>query len=61
MKVRVGIGISTLPFASGRAFLDWVDLCEGSALDSIWQTDRLVSPQPFLEALSTMAALAGAT
>ncbi len=61
MKVRVGIGISTLPFASGRAFLDWVDLCEDSALDSIWQTDRLVSPQPFLEALSTMAALAGAT
>jgi probable F420-dependent oxidoreductase len=61
VKVRVGIGISTLPFASGRAFLDWVDLCEGSALDSIWQTDRLVSAQPFLEALSTMAALAGAT
>ena len=61
MKVRVGIGISTLPFESGRAFLDWVDLCEASALDSIWQTDRLVSPQPFLEAVSTMAALAGAT
>jgi probable F420-dependent oxidoreductase len=61
VKVRVGIGISTLPFASGRAFLDWVDLCEGSELDSIWQTDRLVSPQPFLEAVSTMAALAGAT
>lgn len=61
MKVRIGIGISTLPFASGRAFLDWVDLCEGSELDSIWQTDRLVSPQPFLEAVSTMATLAGAT
>jgi probable F420-dependent oxidoreductase len=61
VKVRVGIGISSLPFASGRAFLDWVDLCEASALDSIWQTDRLVSPQPFLEALSTMAALAGCT
>ncbi len=61
MKVRVGIGISTLPFQSGRAFLDWADLCERSELDSIWQTDRLISPQPFLEALSTMAALAGAT
>ena len=61
MKVRVGMGISTLPFASGRAFLDWVDLCESSELDSVWQTDRLVSPQPFLEAVSTMAALAGAT
>lgn len=61
MKVRIGIGISTLPFQSGRAFLDWVDLCEGSDLDSVWQTDRLISPQPFLEAVSTMAALAGAT
>ena len=61
MKLRVGIGVSTLPFASGRAFFDWVDLCEASQLDSVWQTDRLVSSQPFLEALSTMAALAGAT
>jgi probable F420-dependent oxidoreductase len=61
VKVRLGIGISTLPFQSGRAFLDWADLCERSELDSIWQTDRLISPQPFLEAMSTMAALAGAT
>ncbi len=61
MKVRIGIGISTLPFASGRAFFDWVDLCEGSELDSLWQTDRLVSPQPFLEAVATMATLSGAT
>jgi probable F420-dependent oxidoreductase len=61
VKVRIGIGISTLPFQSGRAFLDWVDLCEASDLDSVWQTDRLISPQPFLEAVSTMAALAGAT
>jgi len=61
LKVRIGIGISSLPFASGRAFLDWVDLCEASPLDSVWQTDRLVSQQPFLEAVSTMAALAGAT
>jgi probable F420-dependent oxidoreductase len=61
VKVRVGIGISTLPFESGRAFLNWVDLCESSDLDSVWQTDRLISQQPFLETLSTMAALAGAT
>ena len=61
MKVRLGIGISTLPAASARAFFDWVELCESSDIDSIWQTDRLVSPQPFLESLSVMAALAGAT
>ncbi|HTO09043.1 MAG TPA: TIGR03619 family F420-dependent LLM class oxidoreductase [Myxococcota bacterium] len=61
MKVRLGIGISTLPAASARGFFDWVELCEDSDIDSIWQTDRLVSPQPFLESLAAMAALAGAT
>ena len=61
MKLRIGIGISTLPAASPRGFFDWVDLCESSDVDSIWQTDRLVSAQPFLESLSMMAALAGAT
>jgi probable F420-dependent oxidoreductase len=61
VKLRIGIGISTLPAASPRGFFDWVDLCESSDVDSIWQTDRLVSAQPFLESLSMMAALAGAT
>jgi probable F420-dependent oxidoreductase len=61
VKLRIGIGLSTLPAATPRAFFEWVDLCESSDVDSIWQTDRLVSPQPFLESLSVMAALAGAT
>jgi probable F420-dependent oxidoreductase len=61
VSIRVGIGISAFPFSGPRAFFRWVDLCESSALDSIWQTDRLHSREPFLEALSTMAALAGAT
>jgi probable F420-dependent oxidoreductase len=61
VKVRLGIGISTLPTASPRGFFEWVELCESSDVDSIWQTDRLVSAQPFLESLSAMAALAGAT
>jgi len=61
MSVRIGLGIATLPFSSGRAFFRWVDLCEASGVDSLWQTDRLVSRQPFLEAMATMAALAGAT
>jgi probable F420-dependent oxidoreductase len=30
-------------------------------VDSIWQTDRIVSRQPFLESMTTMAALAGRT
>ena len=61
MKLRIGVGIANLPAASPRGFFDWVELCERSDVDSIWQTDRLVSPQPFLESLSVMAALAGAT
>jgi probable F420-dependent oxidoreductase len=61
VKLRIGIGISTLPAASPRGFFDWVELCESSDVDSIWQTDRLVSEQPFLESLAVMAALAGAT
>ena len=61
MSIRVGLGISTFPFSDPRQFFRWVDLCEGSEVDSIWQTDRLQSREPFLEAMSTMAALAGAT
>jgi probable F420-dependent oxidoreductase len=61
VKVRIGLGISAYPFESARAFFRWVDLCEGSEVDSIWQTDRLAGAQPQLEAMSTMAALAGAS
>jgi probable F420-dependent oxidoreductase len=61
VKVRIGLGISAYPFESARAFFRWVDVCEASDVDSIWQTDRLVGEQPQLEAMSTMAALAGAT
>lgn len=61
MSVRVGLGIATNPFESARAFFRWVDLCERSNVDSLWQTDRLISSEPYLESLSTMAALAGAT
>ena len=61
MTVRVGLGVGANPFESGKSFFRWVDLCEGSGVDSIWQSDRLISREPYLEALSTMAALAGAT
>ena len=61
MSARIGLGMAAFPFASARAFREWVELCEESDIDSIWQSDRLISPQPQLEAMSTMAALAGAT
>lgn len=61
MSVAVGLGLADFPFAGASGFWRWVDLCEAGGADSIWQTDRLVSRQPILECMSTMAALAGRT
>src|SRR4051812_35353031 len=51
-NVAVGVGLMEFPFSGADAFWRWVDLCEAGGVDSIWQTDRLVSPQPFLECMS---------
>ena len=61
MTISVGLGIMDFPFSSADAYWRWVAMCEEGGVDSIWQTDRLVSDQPFLECMSAMAALAGAT
>ncbi|HEX3862892.1 MAG TPA: LLM class flavin-dependent oxidoreductase [Stellaceae bacterium] len=60
-KVAIGVGVMEFPFSGADAYWRWVDLCEAGGIDSIWQTDRLVSPTPFLECMSVMAALAGRT
>ncbi|MDH5676746.1 MAG: LLM class flavin-dependent oxidoreductase [Myxococcales bacterium] len=60
-KVRIGLGLSAFPFESARAYFRWIDLLEDRGVDSVWQTDRLISEQPFLEAMSAMAAIAGRT
>ena len=61
MALAAGIGLMAFPFKTMRAFWRWVDLCEQGGIDSIWQTDRLVSAVPMLDCMSVMAALAGAT
>lgn len=61
MAVGVGLGLADFPFSSAEAYWAWVDLCEAGGVDSLWQTDRLVSPMPHLECMSAMAALAGRT
>ncbi len=61
MAIGVGLGLSTYSFSSANGYWRWVRLCDDSGVDSIWQTDRLVSKEPFLECMTTMAALAGAT
>lgn len=60
MSVRIGIGLAALP-CTARELFAWVAQCEASPLDSLWQTDRLVSREPLLESLCAMAAYAGAT
>ena len=50
-NVAIGVGTMEFPFSGAAAYWRWVDLCEAGGVDSIWQTDRLVSPQPFLECM----------
>ena len=60
-NVAVGLGLMEFPFSGASAYWRWVDMIEAGGVDSLWQTDRLVSPTPFLECMSVMAALAGRT
>ncbi|HEX2944046.1 MAG TPA: LLM class flavin-dependent oxidoreductase [Rhodopila sp.] len=59
--IAVGVGIMDYPFQTSDGFWRWVDLCEQGGIDSIWQTDRIVSRTPILECLTTLAAIAGRT
>jgi probable F420-dependent oxidoreductase len=61
MSVAVGLGLMEFPFSGAASYWRWVDLCEAGGVDSLWQTDRLLSREPMLECMTTMAALAGRT
>jgi len=61
VSVAIGLGLMDFPFKTGADYWRWVDLCEEGGVDSLWQTDRLISKQPILECMTTMAALAGRT
>ncbi|MCH1554670.1 MAG: LLM class flavin-dependent oxidoreductase [Pseudomonadales bacterium] len=61
MAIGIGIGLGRFPLDRGPDYFKWIAQCEAGGIDSIWQTDRLISKEPNLETLSTMAALAGAT
>lgn len=61
MSVRIGLGIAGFPFSSPRAFLEWVDRCEDSPIDSIWLSERLVSTQLQLEPMTAFGVIAGRT
>jgi probable F420-dependent oxidoreductase len=65
MTIKYRIGIMPGPWPPGRegASLLWTlaDLCEQRGIDSIWLSDRLSSPLPVPEVMTTLAALAGRT
>ena len=61
MSVAVGLGLMEFPFDGVAGYWRWVDLCEAGGVDSLWQTDRLLSREPILECMTAMAALAGRT
>jgi len=60
-KIRVGLGIAAFPFDAPRDFFAFAERCEAWGVDSLWQTDRLHGSDGQLEALATMATLAGCT
>ena len=60
-KVAVGLGLMEFPFSGASGYWRWIDTCEAGGVDSVWQTDRVISREPVLESITTMAALAGRT
>ena len=61
MAVRIGIGLGRFAFESVNGFRAWLDLCEDSAIDSIWQSDQVVSRQFAPEPMTMLSIVAGAT
>ena len=65
MKIKYRIGIMPGPWPPGREGADFLwslcDLCEHSGIDSIWLSDRLSSPVPVPEVMTTLAAIAART
>ncbi|MGH7772872.1 MAG: LLM class flavin-dependent oxidoreductase [Candidatus Binatia bacterium] len=60
MKIRIGIGLGRWPFKEKRpeVFLDFIDCCESLDIDSLWLSDRVVSPVMTLEPVTFMAYMA---
>jgi len=65
MPIKYRIGIMPGPWPSGRESADFLwtlcDLCERNGVDSLWLSDRLSSPVPVPEVMTTLAAVAART
>ncbi len=58
-KIRIGVMPGPWPEGAGAGFWRLVELCETTAIDSLWLSDRLTAPT--LEPLVALAAAAGRT
>lgn len=65
MQIKYRVGVMPGPWPAGpegREFLwRFIDLCESTAIDSVWFSERLSSPLPVPEPMTTMAAVAART
>jgi len=61
VTIGIGLGLATYTFSTVEGYWQWVKRCDTAGVDSLWQTDRLISNEPFLECMSVMAGLTGST
>ena len=61
MSVRLGFGLANFPFDHPRSYFRWAEFLEQHGVDSMWQSDRLVSTDSYLESVTALATLAGCT
>jgi len=61
MKARVGLGTTQFAFSEPRRYWAWVELLEAQGVDSLWQSDRLVSKQPHLAPVAAIRRARGST
>jgi probable F420-dependent oxidoreductase len=65
MRVKYRIGVMPGPWDTRGDDVDlfwrFIDLCETTDIDSVWFSERLTSPLPILEPITTMAAVAART
>ena len=43
MTIGIGLGLATYTFSTAEGYWRWVKRCDTAGVDSLWQTDRLIS------------------
>ena len=65
MRIKYRLGVMPGPWTTNGDGVDlfwrFIDLCERTDIDSVWFSERLHSPLPVLEPMTTMAAVAART